>query len=75
MRNLRLAESIRQKNYELEEHLTITYNDNLRHVPLQVRRDIPMMPFPTSLASTSLEEVRRVIRKVSIENYRRKRKQ
>ena len=51
---------------ELEEHLTNTYSDYLRHIPLQVRRDIPVVSLPASmfsLASPSLEEVRRVIRK------------
>ena len=51
---------------ELEEHLTNTYSDDLRQIPLQVRRDIPVVPLPTSifsLASPTLEEVRRVIRK------------
>ena len=51
---------------ELEEHLTNTYSDDLRHIPLQVRRDIPVVPLPTSifsLTSPSLEEVRSVIRK------------
>ena len=51
---------------ELEEHLTNTYSDYLRHIPLQVRRDIPVVSLLASmfsLASPSLEEVRRVIRK------------
>ena len=30
---------------ELEEHLTNTYSDDLRHIPLQVRRDIPAFPY------------------------------
>ena len=100
VRNLRRAESIRQKNYErrkahrrffsdlyrygkalldppksgelkvnmgeLEEHLTNTYSDDFHHIPRQVRWDIPVVPLPVSvfsLASPSLEEVRRVIRK------------
>ena len=44
---------------ELEEHLTNMYSDGLRHIPLQVRRDIPVVPLPTSifsLASPSLDE-------------------
>ena len=48
---------------ELEEHLTNTVTT---FIPLQVRRDIPVVPLPTSifsLASPSLEEMRRVIRK------------
>ena len=51
---------------ELEEHLINTYSDDLRHIPLQVRRDIPVVPLPASvfsLASPSLKEVRLVIRK------------
>ena len=51
---------------ELEEHFTNKYSDEIRHIPLQSRRDIPMVPLPTSifsLASPSLEEVRRVIGK------------
>ena len=50
----------------LDEHLTNTYSDDLRHIPLQVRRDIPVVPLPASmfsLASPSPEEVRRAIRK------------
>ena len=42
------------------------HEDDLSHIPLQVRRDIPVVPLPTSifsLASPSLEEVRHVIRK------------
>ena len=54
---------------ELEEtssnqHLTNTYSDDLRHIPILVRRDIPVVPLPASmfsLASPSLEEVKRVI--------------
>ena len=46
---------------ELEEHLTNTYSDDLRHIPFQVSIDIPVVPLPPSMFS--LEEVRRVIRK------------
>ena len=46
---------------ELEEHFTNMYSDDLHHIPLQVRRDIPVVPLPasmSSLASPSLEELR-----------------
>ena len=55
------------KGTNLKEQLTNTYSDDLRHIPLQARRDIPMVPLPTSifsLASPSFEEMRRVISKV-----------
>ena len=36
---------------ELEEHLTNTYSDDLHRIPLQTRRNIPMMPLPTIIFS------------------------
>ena len=51
---------------ELEEHLSRTYSDDLRSVPLGKRLDIPMVPLPTNpfnLAVPSYEEVKSVVRK------------
>ena len=51
---------------ELEEHLSRTYRDDLRSVPLGERQDIPMVPLTTNsfnLAVPSYEEVKSVIRK------------
>ena len=46
---------------ELEEHLSRTYSDDLRSVPLGERQDIPTVPLPTNsfnLAVPSYEEVK-----------------
>ena len=51
---------------ELEEHLSRTYSDVLRSVPLGERQDIPTVPLPTNyfkLAVPSYEEVKSVVRK------------
>ena len=51
---------------ELEEHLTQTYCDAVRGVPLQERLDIPAVPLPTSsfdMTAPSLEEVRGIVKK------------
>ena len=51
---------------ELEEHLSRTYSDDLRSVPLGERQDIPIVPLPTNsfnLAVPSYEEVKSVVRK------------